>query len=188
MAVGAKNAARKHGLDLNAIHFIGIDAMAHKGGGMPMVRDGELMASYIYPTRGDKVMKLAMDILEKRPYKRENLLSSALVTVENVNVLLNQEEELERQTDNLLSLRRRVETTTNAFDTQRSYLFMLLFLVTLLLAACALAIKAYMGKKRYNAQLKESMVKQRKLTDDMERMTQTQLHFSPISHTSCEHL
>ena len=45
--------------DLNAIHFIGIDAMAHKGGGMPMVRDGELMASYIYPTRGDKVMKLA---------------------------------------------------------------------------------------------------------------------------------
>lgn len=183
MAVGAKNAARKHGLDLNAIHFIGIDAMAHKGGGMPMVRDGELMASYIYPTRGDKVMKLAMDILEKRPYKRENLLSSALVTVENVNVLLNQEEELERQTDNLLSLRRRVETTTNAFDTQRSYLFMLLFLVTLLLAACALAIKAYMGKKRYNAQLKESMVKQRKLTDDMERMTQTQLHFfTNISH------
>ena len=183
MAVGAKNAARKHGLDLNAIHFIGIDAMAHKGGGMPMVRDGELMASYIYPTRGDKVMKLAMDILEKRPYKRENLLSSALVTVENVNVLLNQEEELERQTDNLLSLRRRVETTTNAFDTQRSYLFMLLFLVTLLLAACALAIKAYMGKKRYNAQLKESMVKQRKLTDDMERMTQTQLRFfTNISH------
>ena len=92
-------------------------------------------------------MKLAMDILEKRPYKRENLLSSALVTVENVNVLLNQEEELERQTDNLLSLRRRVETTTNAFDTQRSYLFMLLFLVTLLLAACALAMKASTGKR-----------------------------------------
>lgn len=60
---------------------------------------------------------------------------------------------------------------------------MLLFLVTMLLAACALAIKAYMGKKRYNAQLKESMVKQRKLTDDMERMTQTQLRFfTNISH------
>lgn len=183
MAVGAKKAARKHGLDLNAIHFIGIDAMSHKGGGMPLVRDGELMASYIYPTRGDKVMQLAIDILEKRPFKRENLLSSALVTADNANVLLTQEEELERQSDNLLSLRRRVETTTNAFDTQRSYLFMLLFLVALLLVACSLAIKAYMAKKRYNAQLKESMIKQQKLTDDMERMTQNQLRFfTNISH------
>lgn len=183
MAKGAMDAARKHHLDLDRIKFLGTDAVALQGGGLQMVRDGELLASYIYPTRGDKVMELAMDILEKKKFKKENLLSSALVTSDNANVLLMQDEEMKRQSDNLISLSRRVETTTNAFDTQRSYLFMLLFLVALLIIVCALALKAYLAKKRYNARLQESILKQKKMTDDMERMTQTQLRFfTNISH------
>ena len=183
MAKGAIEAVRKHHLDLDKIKFLGIDAVALQGGGLQMVRDGELLASYIYPTRGDKVLQLALDILEKRKFKRENLLSSALVTTDNANVLLMQDEEMKRQSDNLISLSRRVENTTNAFDTQRSYLFMLLFLVAMLIIVCALALKAYLAKKRYNAQLQESIQKQKKMTDDMERMTQTQLRFfTNISH------
>ena len=160
MAKGAMDAARKHHLDLDRIKFLGTDAVALQGGGLQMVRDGELLASYIYPTRGDKVMELAMDILEKKKFKRENLLSSALVTSDNANVLLMQDEEMKRQSDNLISLSRRVETTTNAFDTQRSYLFMLLLLVALLIIVCSLALKAYLAKKRYNARLQESILKQ----------------------------
>ena len=183
MAKGAIEAARKHHLDLDKIKFLGIDAVALEGGGLQMVRDGELLASYIYPTRGDKVLQLALDILEKRKFKRENLLSSALVTTDNANVLLMQDEEMKRQSDNLISLSRRVENTTNAFDTQRSYLFMLLFLVAMLIIVCVLALKAYLAKKRYNTQLQESIQKQKKMTDDMERMTQTQLRFfTNISH------
>ena len=183
MAKGAIEAARKHHLDLGKIKFLGIDAVALEGGGLQMVRDGELLASYIYPTRGDKVLQLALDILEKRKFKRENLLSSALVTTDNANVLLMQDEEMKRQSDNLISLSRRVETTTNAFDTQRSYLFMLLFLVVLLIVACVFALKAYMAKTRYNKQLKDSMQKQKEMTEDMERMTQNQLRFfTNISH------
>ena len=183
MATGARRAAAKHRLDLKNIHFIGMDAMPQEGGGMQMVNDGELMASYIYPTRGDKVMQLAMDILEGRKYNRENLLSSALVTADNANVLLMQEEELERQSDNLLSLHKRIEKATNAFDTQRSYLLMLLLLVILLLTACAFIIKGYIAKAKINLRLKASMNKQQKMTEDMERMTQNQLRFfTNISH------
>lgn len=183
MAMGARKAATKHHLDLKNIHFIGMDAMPQEGGGMQLVNDGELMASYIYPTRGDKVMQLAMDILEERKYKKENLLSSALVTADNANVLLMQDEELERQSDNLLSLHKRVEKATNAFDTQRGYLFMLLLLVILLLTACAFVIKGYIAKAKINLRLKASMNKQQKMTEDMERMTQNQLRFfTNISH------
>lgn len=183
MAKGAMEAARKHHLDLNRIKFLGTDAVAKSGGGLQMVRDGELLASYIYPTRGDKVMELAMNILEKRKFNRENLLSSALVTSDNASVLLMQDDEMKRQTDNLLSLRKRVETTTNAFDTQRSYLFMLLFLVILLIVACTLAVKAFVVKAKYNRQLKHSMLKQKKMTADMQLMTQNQLRFfTNISH------
>ena len=183
MAKGAMEAARKHHLDLNRIKFLGTDAVAKSGGGLQMVRDGELLASYIYPTRGDKVMELAMNILEKRKFNRENLLSSALVTSDNASVLLMQDDEMKRQTDNLLSLHKRVETTTNAFDTQRSYLFMLLFLVILLIVACTLAVKAFVVKAKYNRQLKHSMLKQKKMTADMQLMTQNQLRFfTNISH------
>ena len=126
MAAGARKAVMKHHIDMRGITFLGIDAIPQAGGGMQMVSDGELLASYIYPTRGDKVMELAMNILENRAYKRENLLSSALVTSDNANVLLMQNEEIKRQTDDLLSLREKIEATTNAFDTQRSYLAMLL--------------------------------------------------------------
>ncbi len=183
MAMGARKAAKKHGVDLSKVHFLGIDAMPQAGGGMQLVRDGELLASYIYPTRGDEVMKLAYDILTKKPFKRENLLSSALVTRDNASVLLMQNDETQRQAANLVSLRNRVVSTTNAFDTQRSYLFMLIFLVCLLFGVCTFAVKAYLAKTRFNRQLQNSMAQQKKMTADMERMTQTQLRFfTNVSH------
>ena len=54
MAMGARRAAEKHGLDLKHIKFCGIDAMPQKGGGMELVAEGTLFASYTYPTRGDE--------------------------------------------------------------------------------------------------------------------------------------
>lgn len=94
-----------------------------------------------------------------------------------------QDEELKRQSAYLLSLRKRVEATTNAFDTQRSYLFMLIFMVALLIIACVLAVKAYLAKTKYNARLKDSMRKQKNMTEEMERMTQKQLRFfTNVSH------
>lgn len=97
MAMGARRAAAKHGLDINSIQFCGIDAMPQNGGGMRLVTDGTLFASYIYPTRGDEVIQLAMNILTKKDYKRENQLSSALVTRDNARVLLMQNDETVRQ-------------------------------------------------------------------------------------------
>lgn len=72
MAMGARRAAEKHGLNLEHIKFCGIDAMPQKGGGMELVDNGTLFASYTYPTRGDEVMLLAMNILEGKKYNREN--------------------------------------------------------------------------------------------------------------------
>lgn len=45
--------------------FVGIDALPGKGNGLEMVLDSVLNATFIYPTNGDKVMQLAMNILEK---------------------------------------------------------------------------------------------------------------------------
>lgn len=183
MAMGARRAAEKHGLDLEHIKFCGIDAMPQKGGGMELVAEGTLFASYTYPTRGDEVMLLAMNILEGKKYDRENQLSSALVTRDNARVLLMQNDETVRQQDHLSALRSRVDKAASDFNTQRTYLLVLLVFVVLLIVVCAAAIYAFITRTRINRQLKASMDEQRRMTAEMEEMTQTQLQFfTNVSH------
>ena len=183
MAMGARRAAEKHGLDLKHIKFCGIDAMPQKGGGMELVAEGTLFASYTYPTRGDEVMLLAMNILEGKKYNRENQLSSALVTRDNARVLLMQNDETMRQQDHLSTLRSRVDKAASDFNTQRIYLLVLLVFVVLLIAVCAAAIYAFITRTRINQQLKASMDEQNRMTTEMEEMTQTQLQFfTNVSH------
>ncbi|WP_278872308.1 substrate-binding domain-containing protein [Leyella stercorea] len=183
MAMGARRAAEKHGLNLEHIKFCGIDAMPQKGGGMELVAEGTLFASYTYPTRGDEVMLLAMNILEGKKYDRENQLSSALVTRDNARVLLMQNDETVRQQDHLSALRSRVDKAASDFNTQRIYLLVLLVFVVLLIAVCAAAIYAFITRTRINQQLKASMDEQNRMTTEMEEMTQTQLQFfTNVSH------
>ena len=183
MAIGARRAAEKHGLDLSHIKFCGIDAMPQKGGGMELVNNGTLFASYTYPTRGDEVMQLAIKILTGKKYNRETQLSSALVTRNNARVLLMQYDETVRQQDHLSTLRSRVDKAANDFNTQRIYLLVLLVFVVLLIVMCAAAVYAFFTRTRINRQLKASMEQQRKMTAEMEEMTQTQLQFfTNVSH------
>lgn len=183
MAMGARRAAEKHGLNLEHIKFCGIDAMPQKGGGMELVAEGTLFASYTYPTRGDEVMLLAMNILEGKKYNRENQLSSALVTRDNARVLLMQNDETMRQQVHLSTLRSRVDKAASDFNTQRIYLLVLLVFVVLLIVVCAAAIYAFITRTRINQQLKASMDEQSRMTTEMEEMTQTQLQFfTNVSH------
>lgn len=183
MAMGARRAAEKHGLNLEHIKFCGIDAMPQKGGGMELVENGTLFASYTYPTRGDEVMLLAMNILEGKKYNRENQLSSALVTRDNARVLLMQNDETMRQQDHLSTLRSRVDKAASDFNTQRIYLLVLLVFVVLLIVVCAAAIYAFITRTRINQQLKASMDEHNRMTTEMEEMTQTQLQFfTNVSH------
>lgn len=183
MAMGARHAAEKHGLNLEHIKFCGIDAMPQKGGGMELVAEGTLFASYTYPTRGDEVILLAMNILEGKKYDREKQLSSALVTRDNARVLLMQNDETMRQQVHLSTLRSRVDKAASDFNTQRIYLLVLLVFVVLLIVVCAAAIYAFITRTRINQQLKASMDEQNRMTAEMEEMTQTQLQFfTNVSH------
>ena len=120
MALGALQSIKKH--KVKGIKIVGIDALPVPGGGMENVRDGNLEASYIYPTRGDSVMQLALNILEKKPYKRDNYLKGALVTKANANVLLMQNEEMNKQTARLNALHGKVDTYLVQYNHQKMYI------------------------------------------------------------------
>ena len=130
MAIGARQTAEKRGF--KDIKFVGIDALPVPGGGLENVRDGRLEASYIYPTRGDLVLQLAINILEHKPYERDNYLKGALVTRDNAHVLLLQSEEMNKQRSRLYSLHNRVDTYLAQYNHQKVYL-LLFSIITLLL-------------------------------------------------------
>ena len=120
MAIGARRAVANSSLfTLTSTLFCGIDGLPGEQGGIQLVRDSILDASYIYPTHGDRLIQLAVDILDGKPYEKETMLMSALVTSDNARVLLMQNEEIMRQSDYLDQLHHRADNYLRRLDSQR---------------------------------------------------------------------
>ena len=140
MAMGARKA-----LNSSTTRYCGIDGLPGQNGGIRLVRDSILDATYIYPTHGDQLLQMAVDILEGNPYEKEVRLMSALVTKENANVLLMQNEEIVKQSGYLDQLHSRSDYYLQQLDTQRIITLMAIALIALLLIV---AVIIY----RYNIQ------------------------------------
>ena len=131
MARGAQRALTEAGI--KDVQFVGIDALPGKDGGIESVDKGSLLASYIYPTRGDMVMQLAVDILEKRPFHRDNYLKGALVTKNNAKVLLLQNEEIIKQRNKLSNLNSKIDIYLAQYNHQKMYMLLCGVIIILLI-------------------------------------------------------
>lgn len=130
MALGARKALAP----LTSTKYCGIDGLPGEEGGIACVRDGILDATYIYPTHGDQLLDLALDILNGKPYEKETQLKSALVTADNANVLLLQSDELMRQSQRLNELHERADLYLQQLDSQRTIVLLAIGFIILLLA------------------------------------------------------
>ena len=112
------------------------------------MQDSLLDASYIYPTHGDQLLQLAVDILEGKPYKKETKLMSALVTQENARVLLMESEEIMRQSYNLEQLHEKANEYQAQLGNQRTLIFVALAAIFLLLALLVGIYMYYLQRAR----------------------------------------
>ncbi len=149
--------------------FCGIDGLPGENGGIRLVRDSLLDASYIYPTRGDLLLKLAIDILENRPFEKETLLSSAIVTPENATVLYMESEELSQQFNRLELLHDKADSYLQQLSNQKFMTFLAAVVILLLLTIMAVVYKYWLQKER--------------MKDERDKMARQQLDFyTEISH------
>lgn len=135
-AIGARTAFLEANRSLPL--FCGIDGLPGENGGIRQVRDSILDASYIYPTHGDKVLQLAIDILEGKPYQKESHLQAALVTHENASSLLMQSEEIMRQTEYLDRLHQKADNYLHKLDNQRVITTLAIIVIILLVLSLVL--------------------------------------------------
>ena len=146
-AMGARKALANSKLyTLNSTLYCGIDGLPGENGGIQLVRDSLLDASYIYPTHGDQIIELAVNILEGKPYEKETMLMSALVTRDNAKVLLMQSEELMRQADRLDLLHDKADNYLHELDVQRVVNWLAIGVIILLLVAIVLFYLYHLSK------------------------------------------
>lgn len=149
--------------------FCGIDGLPGENGGITLVRDSLLDASYIYPTHGDKLIQLAVDILEGRPYEKETKLMSALVTRDNARVLQMGSEEVMNQSQYIEKLHRTASGYMKQLANQRTLTFLALATIALLLLLLVGIYMYYLQKARIH--------------DERTQMEREQLDFyTQVSH------
>jgi len=163
MAVGVRKAWAEKGLLAPNTAFCGIDGLPGDDGGIRLVRDSVLDATYIYPTRGDLLLQMAVNILEGKPYDKEVRLMSALVTRDNANVLLMQNDEIVRQSKYVDQLHEQADNYLQQLDTQRIVSALFIALVALLLIVAAILYRYHKQRLR--------------LQEERGRMEREQLNF-----------
>lgn len=177
--------------------YTGVDGMATEGGGLELVRDGIFEASYLYPTKGDEVIALAMKILKHLPYERDNYLSTSIITQANAALTLMEARDAERQARNLKALHKQVDQYLSDYNSQKIMLIGLCLFLFVCLAAAALIFRGYLIKvklnetlaktngelKRLNVELGEKNEELKRLNEEVLELTHSRLvFFTNISH------
>ena len=154
MAMGAYNAALRHNR-ADEIWFVGIDAIPGADGGIEQVLENRLTATFIYPTSGDKIIQLALDILHGKPFDKNNTLYTNVVDETNARVLKLQTDVIIEQEDKINFLNQRVDSYLSQYTTQRYLLFSAGFIVFLFIVFFVFLYKAYHSKNRLNLELEK---------------------------------
>ena len=154
IAPGAYQAAKKVGREKEMM-FVGIDALPGKGNGLELVLDSVLDATFIYPTNGDKVLQLAMNILEKKPYPRETVMNTAVVDRTNAHVMQLQTTHISELDQKIETLNGRIGGYLSRVATQQVVMYGGLVILLLVAGLLLVVYKSLRSKNRLNKELSE---------------------------------
>lgn len=153
-AWGAQQAAKEKNREKQML-FVGIDGLPGENQGVDLVDKGVMTASYIYPTKGEAIVPLAMNILQGKPYKRMNYFQSALVTAENAKLIDMQYKEIEGQTANLNAIYSSINDYMKMYRWQKIISILAVAVVVLLLIMIFYRRKVRREKEKLNKQRKQ---------------------------------
>lgn len=178
MAIGARRVIKENGIDNGSILYLGVDALPTENGGIRQVADSLLTASAIYPTHGDELLQLAIDILNGKPVQKETMLKSSVVTSQNAKVLLLQHEEVVRQAEYLRKMHKQAGTMHEYIRNQQTVIGVILVLIFITAILLGISIRAYQSKRRLNDILRD---KNKELEVSQETISEANSQLSAIN-------
>lgn len=150
MATGVYKAVVEQNVE-GRIKILGIDGMPDEG--LEYVKLGHQVGTYVYPTHGEKIVRLALDILTGKPYERENPMVGFVVTPDNVDLVTTESIELMRQNDHMVTIQDKLEAYFGLYNTQQKVLVGSFVAIALLIVAVVLTLRAFLKMRKANRQM-----------------------------------
>ncbi|WP_370634789.1 substrate-binding domain-containing protein [Cesiribacter sp. SM1] len=130
--------------------FVGVDGLSGTNGGLQFVTDGILDATFLYPTGGEEIIKLANKILRHEPYEKENILSSTAIDGRNVHIMKQQTDKILVQQKSIERQQDKIKEQIEIYQNQRTLLYIMLGSLTIIIILGALAMLALREKQEIN--------------------------------------
>lgn len=153
MGIGASRGARAAGR--RDIPVVGIDGFPHVG--IKAVKDSVLRATFLYPTEGERLLRIAMAILHGEPYDRINEIPPlSPIDIRNADIVVAQDSLLTGETTKINLLREKLDDYWQRYSNQRMLLYAALTIAVLMAGILFLLIRTVITGRRSSARTPSS--------------------------------
>ncbi len=161
MAYGVYQVLKQHDL-VGKVKIVGVDGLPGKDGGLECVDKGMFEASYLNPTSGEDIMRLAMSILKGQKFERINKIPATIITKDNAHLTIM----AMKSTNNQRSVMEKLNAKVDKYQRDETFHETLVWILIALLLLIGVIYKSY---KIYSAKFRsfEAPVEnKRKLTSE----------------------
>lgn len=152
MASGTYEVYKNAGLPIPKI--IGVDGLPYNGCGMQFVSERLITATMLYPTGGEEAIRLAMKILNKEDFKKENFIQTTVIDSSNVQLMQLQTNKITGQQQSIERQQNMLEEQHRIYKGQRKLLYVLISSLVLALSLGAIAFYSLRQNRKTNKKLK----------------------------------
>ena len=155
MGLGAYEALKKIGRD--DVVIIGIDGFPDQG--IKYVSEGKLTATFLYPTEGERLLRIALAILNGEPYERITRVAPlSPVDSSNADILLSQDTLLRSGTSKVLMLNEKIDQELKRYSTQKMLLWAFVAIVVLLSGFVFVLLRSINVRRQHQKELEEKQI------------------------------
>lgn len=188
MAFGVIQALREAGE--NHKRVIGIDALPGEGNGLSEIVNGTLFASMLYPTGGTEAIRTAMAILQRKPYKRDNILGTVVINQDNAGLMMLQSNKIQEQQEDIDKRQELIVEQNKIYRNQQTTLNVLitsLVLAVVFGGISIIVIKSNWEKNKHLEKQNEEILSQQQQIVEMNEQIRTASEaqskfFTNVSH------
>ena len=155
MANGAYRAAAELKQE-QRVRILGVDGLPGEGEGIEAVRKGMFAGTCVYPTHGELIVRLALDILSGKPYERENYLQGMMITPDNVETVALYTGELKRQYEDMVTVQDKLEEYFGLYNVQSKVIAVCVVAILLLVVAVLLSWRASRKMKEAHRRIQQA--------------------------------
>lgn len=189
MALGAYEVYKKLGI-ANKARFFGVDGLPGPGGGIQLVSNKILQATFLNPTCGEEAIQIAFKILNKQPFAKENILPTVVIDSTNVRIMQLQTDKIEDQRNNIEKQQDLLNEQLRIYHNQRNLLYSAITGLILALFLGGIVFYSLRNNRKINKKLisnNEEILKQRnqlmEVTAKVKEATDAKFNFfTNISH------